>query len=311
MYQRRFSLLSRLWLKEADTVTLAEMEAFPDLNKQVTSLNELAVAYTDTFLLNVYPYASVFLDMNAEMNGLRSRELSALYSQSGYQPDSISEAGAPDHIGLVLGLLAQIPGSLHASVLSKYVLDWAPVLCFSVERQPGIHPFYRALASCTRRELFSAWKGEDISAQGPALSHHSLPVSGKLEDDWSELPQSGLVDELTLSQIIHYLICPARCGIFLSRTRMGQWARGLGVPLAFGERYRLGISLFEAAGMVDQAPQLIEWLQLELGAWDAAYLAWCEEYPVWKLFAGEWRERIATAHNFLEKARFSLQASLP
>ena len=309
MDQRRFSLLSRLWLKEVDEATLAELEALPDLAGQVTSSKELAISYTEAFLLNVYPYASVFLDLNGEMNGLRSRELSALYVQSGYQPESLYEAGAPDHMGLVLGLLAHLPGSIHASVLSKYVLDWAPVLCLSIERQPSVHPFYRALAASTRRVLFQAFEGEDLAAQPPSASQRLLADSGHVEDGWIELPLAEPGEELSLSQVIHYLLCPARSGIFLSRAQLGQLASRMGVPQAFGERYRLGISLFEAAGMVDQVPELLEQLLSELGAWDAAYVAWAEEFPVWGLFAGEWRERIATARILLEKARFSLQTT--
>lgn len=307
MDQTRFSLLSRLWMREADETTLAEVKALPCLSDQDASPQELAVAYTETFLLNVYPYASVYLDLNGEMNGLRSSELSALYMQSGYRPEHLYEAGAPDHIGLVLGLLAHLPRSQHASVLSKYVLDWAPVLCFSIERQPSVHPFYRALAACTRRELFQAFEGKALAAQSPSVSQRQLTVTGHADDEWIELPLVETDEEPSLSQVIHYLLCPARSGMFLSRAQLGQWARELGVPLAFGERYRLAASLFEAAGLVEAVPQLLDRLLLEIDAWDSAYGAWAQEFPVWSLFAGEWRERIAAARNLLEKARVSFQ----
>lgn len=306
MDQIGFSLLSRLWIKEADQATLAELKAAPCQFSQEASLQELAIAYTDLFLLNVYPYASVYLDLNAEMNGLRSIELSALYQQSGYQPDSLYEVGAPDHIGLVLGLLAQLPQSQRAGVLGKYVLDWAPVLCFSIERQPSIHPFYRALAECTRRELFQAFEGKDLT-QGSSIPQERLAAPSQMDEGWIELPLTGPDEELSLSQVIHYLLSPARSGMFLSRAQLGQWALELGIPLAFGERYRLGISLFEAAGIADAVPKLLDWLVLEVIRWDNAYMGWAEEFPAWRLFAGEWRERIATARNLLEKARVSLQ----
>lgn len=313
MDQAQFSLLSRLWLKEAGQETLAEMDTLPSLGQHAAGEKELAIAYTEAFLLNVYPYASVFLDLDGEMNGLRSRELAALYQQFGYQPAFLYEAGAPDHLGLVLGLLAHIPHSQRASVLSKFVLDWAPVLCLSIERQPSVHPFYRALAACTRQALFQACTAEDLTSQPPPFSPPALADAGHPqdgghpEDGWIELPLAGPDEELSLSQVIHYLLCPSRSGMFLSRSQLGKWAQRIGVPLAFGERYRLGISLFEAAGLAERVPELLDWLLVEVEAWDAAYAGWTEQYPVWTLFAGEWRERLAATRNLLEKARLSVQ----
>jgi TorA maturation chaperone TorD len=300
--QSGFSLLSRLWLKEADAAILAELDALPGLVKPEASLQELAIAFADSFLINGYPYASVFLDLNGEMNGQRSQELLALYRRFGYQPEALTQVGAPDHIGLVLGLLAHIPQPLHANVLSQYVLDWAPVLCLSIERQPEVHPFYRALAVYTRQELFRAMERVDLNAEPLSVSEPSA------EAFRIELPLYDPGEELSLSEFIHYLLCPARSGVFFSRAHLGQWARKIGIPLAFGERYRLGISLFEAAGMADRMPEFLEWLLKEFDAWDAAYVTWVEEISVWALYAGEWRERIASARTLIEKARDAVLA---
>jgi TorA maturation chaperone TorD len=316
--QKEISLLSRLWLQEADEAALAGLEAFPglaDLAGQAATPAELAVAYTDLFLLNVYPYASVFLDPNGEMNGQRSREFSALYRQAGYEPETLAGAGAPDHLGLALGLWARLPPAQQAGVLGRYLLDWAPVLCLAIERQPSAHPFYRALAACTRRALFQAFRAEDLAAQllplaldarQPPDSVH--PDDRDPEDGWVDLPLAGPEEETSLSQVVGFLLCPARSGIFLSRARLGLWARRLGMPLAFGERRRLAISLFEAAGMVDRVAELLECLQAELDAWDAAHIAWAREYSVWGPFAGEWRERIAAARSLLAEAQRTVQA---
>ena len=305
MDQDRFSLLSRLWLKEADDATLVEVEKLPCLADQAASSEALAAAYADIFLLNVYPYASVFLDPNGEMNGLRSRELSALFQQFGYQPVALFEVGAPDHIGLALGFLAQLEQTQRGRVLGEYILDWAPVLCFAIERQSNVHPFYRKLAACTRQELFQAFESSELAAQRAIVSQRTFTEKCLIDDEAIELTLVESEEELSLSQVIQTLLTPARSGIFLSRAQLGRWALKLGIPLAFGERYRLGLSLFEAAGIAEAIPQLFDLLLVELGAWDSAYKTWTEQFPAWKLIGGKWRRRIASTQNFLEKAQVS------
>ena len=66
------SLLSRLWLSEPDAALLrnAVDAGFPQ-----ASIEDLALAYADLFLLNVYPYGSVYLDSSGELNGAPTAEL--------------------------------------------------------------------------------------------------------------------------------------------------------------------------------------------------------------------------------------------
>jgi TorA maturation chaperone TorD len=317
--QYNYSLLSRLWLSEPDEATLTKALALPGMASIAATADELSVAYTDLFLLNVYPYASVFLNSNGEMNGVRSRELQALYLSFGYQPEDLYKVGAPDHIGLSLGLLAHIPQAMRSAVLSRYILDWVPVLCLAVERQPAVHPFYRALAVHTRQELFLDYVGKDRTEE----TH--LPFQPSMLEDWIELPMVNEGEErqvnpvsvfqpstsddwidLPLAHVVQRLLSPDRSGVFLSRNQLGHWARRLEVPLAFGERNRLGISLFEAAGLVERVFELFEWILMEVRAWDASYIAWAEEYPAWLCFAGEWRERTTATIRFLEEAHETL-----
>jgi TorA maturation chaperone TorD len=298
-----FSLLSHLWLNEPDELTLRDVCALLGVEVNGIRPDELAVAYTDLFLLNVYPYASVFLDLHGEMNGVRSQEILALYQHFDYQPESLAQAGAPDHLGLLLGLLAYIPETERYAVLNEYLMDFTPVLCLSVERQPGVHPFYSLLAARSRQELFKALVEEKLTTTGQHFSLPGVPAT------WIELPLVEEDEELSLSGLVQNLLTPAFSGVFLSRNRLGQWARQLGVPLAFGERYRLGNSLFEAAGMVERLPELLAWLEQEVDAWDAAYAVWSEEAPDWAVFAAGWRQRTASARRLLEEARSSLRAT--
>jgi TorA maturation chaperone TorD len=319
-----FSLLSALWLREPDARTLSLSRQIPALATFCAGLGELAVAYTDLFLLNVYPYASVFLDPDGEMNGARAQEMRDVYEQHDYAPGALHEVGAPDHIGLMLGLLAQEgrdetcgrrPGQGQRPCPSKdipsaipapfgrglrraglpYLLDWTPVLCLAVEREPAAHSFYRALASETRRVLFAE--------NEPAKLASRARRNGRFAESELELEFGAQFsgEETSLRSIVHRLLCPARSGVFLSRARLGAWARDLGVPLPFGSRFDVGVSLFEAAGVVDGTVRLVDWMMAEIEEWDAGFAAWSE--AGWGDYAVAWRARAASTIQMLAEMK--------
>ncbi|MBI3362676.1 MAG: molecular chaperone TorD family protein, partial [Chloroflexi bacterium] len=99
-----FSLLSSLWLHEPDAETLARARS--ELDLPVAEPADLASAYADLFLLNVFPYGTVFTDPFGELNGPSAQNIAALYDSHGYHPPELSEVGAADHVGLCLGFVA-------------------------------------------------------------------------------------------------------------------------------------------------------------------------------------------------------------
>ncbi|HET7090424.1 MAG TPA: molecular chaperone TorD family protein [Anaerolineae bacterium] len=298
---------------------MSRARQIPALAPYGSEPGELATAYADLFLLNVYPYASVFLDPDGEMNGTRAQEMQDVYEQYRYAPDALHDVGAPDHIGLMLGLLAHegrdahsIPSALRAGL--PYLLDWAPVLCLAVEREPAAHSFYRALASETRRVLFAEIESPDIEPRVRTSGHSAEPeleLELELESglDPSALRAGFSGEEISVRSIVHRLLCPARSGVFLSRARLGAWARDLGVPLPFGGRFDVGISLFEAAGVVDSTARLVDWLIAEVEEWDAAFMAWAE--AGWRDYAVAWRARITRTARLLAEMRELLLSTSP
>ena len=91
------ALLSNLWLHEPDESMLAlarEGFALP----AVASTAELAMAYTDLFLLNVYPYGTAYTDAWGELNTPEARSIRAKFEAHGYRPKELLETGAPDHL---------------------------------------------------------------------------------------------------------------------------------------------------------------------------------------------------------------------
>ena len=292
-----FSLLSELWLREPDAAALSRTRQVPTLKPYGAEPGELATAYTELFLLNVYPYASVFLDPDGEMNGARAQEMRGVYEQYGYAPGALQEVGAADHVGLMLGLLAQAGHDGHS--ILPYLLDWTPALCLAVEREPAAHPFYRAMASETRRALLEQRTVLNLPPPSPSHSH-----AAELE-----LESVEASEEVSLRAIVHRLLCPARSGVFLSRARLGAWARDLGVPLPFAGRFDVGLSLFEAAGAMGHAPRLVDGLIAELEEWDATYAAWAG--AGWGDDAVAWRARVRSTACMLASMKEALRLSAP
>jgi hypothetical protein len=188
----------------------------------------------------------------------------------------------------MLGLLDQVRPEAAAPLAARYALDWAPVLCLAVEREPEAHPFYRALAALTRQTLFDLTR----SAAPPAAIALELEEAAAVPDE-----------EISLRDVVRHLLAPARSGVFLSRARLGGWGRALGMRLPFGERFMVALSLFEAAGASGDVIALLDLLGAEVRAWNVAYQAWAVDWPVWASFGASWQERAAATLKLLAEMR--------
>lgn len=242
---------------------------------------ELAAAFTD-LLLNVYPYASVFCEPAAEMNGERARRMDCLYGEYDFAPEALRQVGAPDHIGIMLEFLA------HAgdAVILPLLLDWAPVLCLAVEREPGAHPFYRALARETRQRLFV----------------HARAAGYTLPPREASVPRVADA-ETRLADVLQFFLAPARCGIFFSRAQCGALARRMGLRLPFGSRWEVARALFMGMGEAARVDALLFELHVEIAAWSNAYMTWARECPAWRPYAEIWLARAARAQTMTHELR--------
>jgi len=273
-------LLSRLWLHEPSGDDVAR--AVDELGLPFADPDELAQAYADLFLLNVYPYGTAFTDPDGELNAPGAQRIAAMYDAHGYRPAELAQVGAPDHLGLCLGFIA------HVGERELGIGEWAPVCCLAAERDPSAHPFYRALAEVTRDCLL-----QSAMPAAPAFLHSSF-----------DIPHSD--EDVHLRDIVRFFLAPARCGIFLSRSRWGQMAKSLGMRLSFGSRFDVADAFFRAAGDNGQVADLLRALDAEISQWAAAYSAWAAGYPTWKPFAPLWLERTDAAQRMLETMRLTL-----
>jgi TorA maturation chaperone TorD len=262
-------------LHESNAETIAR--AVAELGLPSADPDELALAYADVFLLNVFPYGTVFADPESELNGPGAQQVAALYETHDYGPPELTSAGAADHLGLCLGFLP-----LEQDAILPYMIDWAPVCCLAVEREPSASPFHRALARVTREKLLTL-----------ATSYRTLPVNNQLPIT------NNIAEEISLRDLIRFFLAPARCGVYFSRSKLGQMGKALGVRLPFGSRFDVAEMLFASAGDEGQVEKLIDALSAESESWALEYRGWAEMYPVWKPYAETWLARTADTRRTL------------
>jgi TorA maturation chaperone TorD len=284
-----FSLLSRLWLHEPDEDALEETRRLSIFSGVMARADDLGPAYIDLFLLNVYPYGSAFTEPSGELNGPSAWETQERFEQERYRPAELSQVGAPDHVGLCLGFLGHLEaaGRADGDFLRRLVL-WLPVCAIAIEREPSAHPFYRALARATREKVLGGLGRSPLPALLPSLE---------------AVEEEDLEAEVGLSEVVRFLLSPARCGFFLSRSRIGELGRAAGIALPFGARFDVARTLLVATGESQRVPRLLELLTEEISLWESAYRDLAREHPVWRPGAGAWLELLEAARRRLEQMR--------
>ena len=293
MSEVSLDLLSRLWLREPDSMELAAARGLPSLVSHVDEPAAMASAYAELFLLNVYPYGTAFIDPSGELNGPAAGQTARRYEDRGFRPPELFEVGAPDHVGLCLGFLEHLGrGGQEDLEFSASLLEWAPVCCLAVEREPSAHPFYRAVAAATRRRLM-----ETIPE---SLSQDSV-------SEGSASQRADPDEEVGLSHIVRFLLAPARSGFFLSRSRLGQLARAAGMRLPFGSRFDVARMLLQTAGEEGKVGTVLDLLGGELTLWEAPYRAWAEEHRRWAPLAVRWLHRTGETRRMIEQMREILE----
>jgi nitrate reductase delta subunit len=277
------SLLSRLWLAEPDekTLSLAREVGLACDDDPAT----LAAAWTDIFLLNVYPYGTAFTDLSGELNGPAAAATLARFEAAGYDPPELASAGAPDHAGLCLGFLAHVEGSGGEDPeFLAGMFGWIPVCALAVERQPLAHPLYKSLAAATSEALL-----------------RRASVSAASSTPGFEISAPPAEEEVGLSVVVRRLLAPAASGFFLSRSRLGEIALAAGMRLPFGSRHEVARALFEAAGESGRVEAILSGLRSEAAAWGAAYAGLSKAHPAWKSHARDWRLRLAATGELLSE----------
>lgn len=217
-------------------------------------------AYTNLFVFQLYPYASVYVGAEGMLGGEARDRVAGFLAALGHEV-----AAEPDHLALLLGTYAglyeaerdegderrreRVRGARRA-LLWEHLLSWLPVYLDKVER---VAPrFYRRWAE-TLGAAFDA-EAVELGAQSELPLH--LREAPALAD-----PRRGAPEEFLKS-----LLAPARSGLVLVRDDLARAARELGTGVRAGER------LFALRSLAGQdAAGTLNWLAREAEEWHALH----------------------------------------
>lgn len=218
-------------------------------------------AYTDVFVFQLYPYASVYLGDEGMLGGEARDRVAGFLKALGQEPPQ-----EPDHLATMLGAYAALCASEDATgdarvrehfrgarraFLWEHLLSWLPVYLDKLTRIAP--PFYRAWAGLLR---------EALDAEAVSLGEQeALPLHMREAREVSD-PRASSSEEF-----LKTLLAPARSGFILVRDDLARAARDLQTGLRAGERTFALRSLFG-----QNAAATLDWLASEANTWESLHL---------------------------------------
>lgn len=307
---RAYALFSRLYREGITTALLPLVRTVPELAETLPEpfdAEQAAADYYDLFHLNVFPYASLFLDADGQLGGPASDAAQRLFRQVGYVADTARESA--DHIGHALGLLAFLTGAeadawednradeaarmqhRQRRFVDTSLLWWLPALAHAVRRHN--HPFYALLGDITL-DLVLDHRAVLGPSEEPAAPMLPLPDPPALLDD----AKTGLKD------IAAYLTTPAWSGFYLTRADISRLGRAEHLPRGFGARVQMLTNLLRAAAAFDRLDPLLMQLQDLVAAWQSYYRKLAErEVPGLDTVTQAWLERLEGTEKMIGRIR--------
>jgi TorA maturation chaperone TorD len=200
-----------------------------------TTLEAWQAAHTETFLVQCYPYASVYLGEQGAIGGEAADRVAGFRRLLGAGPE-----GPPDSLAALIADYAALVGrteydaqAAHArrALLWEHLLCWLLPYLDSVAR--GAAAPYARWAEITRAVFCT----EAQLTGAPA----SLPLHLRAAPKADIQAVSHSLDDM-----IAALFIPIRSGLILTRRDLARVAEALGVAAGFGSRQFILRSLLEA-----------------------------------------------------------------
>jgi len=227
---------------------------------QALEFGELPSAseYTELFVFQLYPYASIYLGAEGMLGGEARDRIAGFWRALGQMPPK-----EVDHLSVMLALYARLveleeheSGAVQRAnwrrarkaFLWEHLLSWLPA--FLSELETIAPPFYRKWGALLTKALLTEAK---TCGRQELLPLH-LRESALLVD-----PRGGDGD---VDKFLQSLLSPVRSGMILVRSDLGRAARQLKLGLRMGERLFILKTLFgqEPSGM-------LAWLAEEAAMW--------------------------------------------
>ena len=248
--------------------------------------------YTELFLFQLYPYASVYLGAEGMMGGEARDAVGGFWRALGEMPPA-----EPDHLSVMLALHARLieledaegdesrrEGWRRArkAHLWEHLLSWLPAYLSKLALLAP--PFYRRWAEILTESLL-----EEAKAVGcqESLSLH-LRGSPALID-----PRAA--EEEGVGAFCQSILTPARSGLILTRADLTKAGRKLGMGLRMGERKFILKALF-----AQDATAVFDWLIEEAALWTGRHR---EHREALGRISHVWEERSKAASALLEELR--------
>ncbi|MDT8342240.1 MAG: molecular chaperone TorD family protein [Longimicrobiales bacterium] len=210
-------------------------------------------AYTDLFLMNLYPYASVHLGAEGMLGGEARDRVAGFWRALGAIPPA-----EPDHLGALLGLLGALrertdsaermgPASPHLelarrarrALLAEHLLPWCPPFLERVRAEGDA--CYAAWAGLVQTLLEAEARDarEADPALDPPLSRH-LAEAPALPDPRADGSPGGGARAGGVASgaeaFLAALLAPVRSGVILIRRDLARAGHELGMGVRQGER---------------------------------------------------------------------------
>ncbi|MDT5157609.1 MAG: hypothetical protein QOH51_1966 [Acidobacteriota bacterium] len=228
-------------------------------------------AYTDIFVFQLYPYASVYVGAEGMLGGEARDRIAGFLAALGQVPPQ-----EPDHLALMLGTYAELSeaeemctdaqrrASLRGArraFLWEHLLSWLPVYLDKLEQIAP--PFYLRWAEMLRAALDA--EAESLGRQD-SLPLHLREATG-LVDPRKAIEGPADPRQSSSEEFLQTLLAPSRSGIILVRDDLARAARELQTGVRAGERR------FALRSLVGQdAAGTLGWLAAEADAWEALHL---------------------------------------
>jgi TorA maturation chaperone TorD len=217
--------------------------------------------HTDVFVLNLPPYASVYLGPDGALGGEGADRVAGFWRAIGMSPPA-----EPDHLSALLGLYASLGEASadarraataaalarsQASLLAEHLWPWLPGYLDAVTDLAA-----PALAGWAR-----------LARQAIAAESRIQPACPRLPLALRQAPPPPVADA-GVGALTAALTTPVCSGMILTRHRLAFGAGEAGVGHRIGERR------FALRAMLEQDPAAtLRWLALEAGRWQQRHAA--------------------------------------